>query len=227
MYARPPSTTADVGCGAITPPKLCVVDTQPATQTAATDIQLVVVMCGLRRKRHIAAIRGRLVIADVVLPQRSIGALGITKLAGPGLAPAPHRAGVEQRAGVESTRRDRDRAAAERYVSGGARRSPGADVLVVEPGVLAVPELTAGVVPPAAHRAGIEQRARVICAGRKRDGGATERHVSSGARRLIVADRVGIAVAELAGLAGAPAADATADEQRAGMLRPGDEIGRA
>ncbi|HEU4410034.1 MAG TPA: hypothetical protein VFS43_32565 [Polyangiaceae bacterium] len=155
---------------------------------------------------------GQLVVADAAL-------VSVAEQAAGARAPAAHRAVVEHRAGVVAARAHLQRLAPELDRPGRGRR------LVVADGVgVAVAEQAAGARAPAAHAAVVEQRAGVRAAGADLHGPAAERHGPRRRGRLVVADRVLVAVAEAAEVALPPAAHAAVVEHRAGVRGAGADL---
>ncbi len=155
----------------------------------------------------------RLVVADVV-------EIAVAEPAVPAVAPAAHRAVVEDRAGVVMGGADCDRGAARAEVD---RADRARRLVVANVSRVSVAELARESGAPAAHRAVIEDRAGVEVGGADRHGRAARAkvHRADRARRLVVADRGGVAVAELAVLAVTPAAQGAVVENRAGVVAPG------
>src|SRR5690606_22382434 len=97
-------------------------------------------------------------------------------------------------------------------VAGVGWRVETADILHV-----AVAERAAGVVTPAANRTVVHDRAGVAVTSLDRDGRAADGDVACGRRSLVVADVVGVAIAQHAPTAAAPASHRAVLEQRTGV----------
>ena len=170
-----------------------------------------------RRRRSTEGDGGRagdgLVVAEVVGVAQAELARGVE-------APAADRAGLQQGARVGRAGGDRRRSCTERDGRGAG------DCLVVAEGVgIAQTQLAVAVGAPAADAAGGQQSTGVDPTGRDRRRRTTEGHRRSRADRLVVAEVVGVAQAELALGVLTPAAHGAGGQQRARVPRSGRHRG--
>src|SRR5690606_21377509 len=133
-------------------------------------------------------------------------------------APAADLANAHARAGVAVAGRDVDH---RRHAD---RRQRGQQLVVAEVAEVAVAELAAIVEPPATQPAVLQDRAGVLAAEAELEHRARQHDVADVARKFVDADVVDGAVAELAELAAAPAAEPAAVDQRAGVLLAGGDV---
>lgn len=103
-----------------------------------------------------------------------------------------------------------------------ARRA--GEFVVADCVVVRVPEGPVVAVTPATDRAGLEQGAGVIAAGRYLHDRPAHRDVTGGRWCLVVADDVIITIPQRTEVRGAPAADDVALENRAIVLKPGRQL---
>src|SRR5690606_26093840 len=126
-------------------------------------------------ERHVTGRRCGLVVADH-------GGVAVAELAVLVASPATDRARLEPRARMVRTRRELDRAAAERDGAGNRRGLVVADVVGV-----AVAERTKRAEAPAAHGPRGQARTRMVDAERQLDGLLTQRNVAGDRRGLVIA----------------------------------------
>ncbi len=118
-----------------------------------------------RRRATGAEVDRRQVVAHLTRAVTAVGGVPLTELPGAVLAPALHGGGVEDRARVVAAGCDRCRRAAGTEVDGGEDGTHlTGHVAAVDR--VAETELAGGVVAPALHGTGVEQRACVRCSGR-------------------------------------------------------------